>query len=427
MSVAWVGVGVGVAGIAASAYGASQSAKAAGQAADATNQAGADARNQYDEQTAMGALRQLAMLYGPEDAQRIFKATFPKETVNKIFGQAAVAGTPGTPGTGNMGRDFGRVNDEYDAARSQLAEAERKGDWFNVQRLRPQVETLRGQLNQSRGEAPTDGTPGTDAVPGSLDVDAFNNMGPGVQQQMEGYRAEAKTAGDQYLGGYDRGTRGLLRQSQGIEKASMGFGDSERKRINRDAGTALTGANRVTESRLRANGLGSSSVLGNQLAGNARNIYNSQQDQLGQLGDRQNMFNTGLRQNTLGLNSQRTAGRDAASMQLQERDLGLAARPIDMRLQTATNAAMNPWLGQNTTQYFPGASGGGGAIMGQFASGVGGQLAGWGMQSLTNQQQLQQYQEMMRRNQGGGGGGPSGFGNYGGTNFGSGGAYSMTG
>lgn len=391
----WGAVAIGGAGLIGSLAGGVMAGDASNNAAQMQNQAGADARNQYDQRTAEGALRQLAMLYGPTKAKSIFRATFPKDTVDKIFGTPATAGTPGTPPTGGGGQTFSQLQDAYNAALRRQQDA-RQGGYSDVGNMQ-NLASLRQQLDDAstNGTRGTAGTAATDAVPGTIDMSAFDAGGPGIESQMNDYRNQAKTAGDQYLTGFDNSTQGLLRDSQGIEKMALGYGDGERTRINRDAATALTGANRVTEGRMRANGLGTSSALGNQLGANATSNFNATQDQLSGLGDRQIAMNTGLKQNTLALKSGRQGTRDAAAMNLQERDLGLAAKPIDMALQNATGAAMNPWLGQNTTQYFPGAAGGGGAVIGNTLSAMGGQLTGFGAQTLANGQSNNQLQQLL--------------------------------
>lgn len=384
---------VGIGGI-SSLFGADNAADGARDAANAQVQAGRDAMTAYDTRTAQGAARQMALLYGPAEAEKMIRGTFDTETANKIFGRAA---KPGSMTTQEQDRRA-QLQADRDRLRTQKSRAPQQWisgepnpaytDWlakggpdgldFTNTRLQ-EVERELAQLDAKAG--------GQDEIKGSMDRDAWNAMGPGLSSEMEDYRKVAEGKGRDTLTSFDGDTSALLRDSMAIEKGAQDFGEIERQRINRDSGDALTGLNRMTESKLRGMGLGSSSVLGNQLAGNTREVFNSTQDQLGALGDRQIGLRTGLKKDTLGLKSGRMNQRTGLGLSLDERDLNLRAKPLDMKLQSFTGAAMNPWLGQNTTQYFPGVSGDGAASQtwGNMMSGMGGQFAGAGAYGLLKE------------------------------------------
>jgi len=65
---------------------------------------------------------------------------------------------------------------------------------------------------------------------------------------------------------------------------------------------------------------------------------------------------------------------------VQDRSLSAAAQPINTRLSALTGAAQNPFLGQSTSQYYPGVSGGASALQtfGNSISGFGGLAMGAG-------------------------------------------------
>lgn len=372
-----------VLGAAAVAGGGLLSANSASKAAKAQNAAAAQSEALYNQQTLLGMARQAMALYGGERGKQFLQGALPREQFDQLFGrasstrnlteserarlntiQARLDAIGGARGRGDM---FGNGGESRGAAERANAEERRR---------------LEAEMAEINGRAGID--PGVTAM---LDTGAYAGQ-QGYLGQMNDLAAQFEGRGNQVMSGYNADTRRLLQGSRRIEDQASQFGTQERKRINREVDTGMTNANRAALARLAASGLGDSTLVANQYGANATNFENTRQDQLGMLGDRQIGLLSGLRQNTLGLDNQRSTLGSQMRLSLNDQALGLRQQPLQTEIGVLTGNAFNPYLNQNTSQYFPGASPGAaaGATFGNALGAIGGQAMNYGMMQYGAQQ-----------------------------------------
>ncbi len=202
--------------------------------------------------------------------------------------------------------------------------------------------------------------------------------------------ARMKAGSDATLASYDRGAAGVTTNAQkGLAELS-GFGRDREAIIRRDAGKLRDELDAQTRSQLAAAGFGGTTIAANQTASNARQAAEVEQNQLADLGEfttlqkvdqRNRLSDLGERlftnraglqaglfqsaigqaerlgtqgaQTAAGLASQR-AGYDFAAI---DRQAQLSQLPLAAALGVQTSAVANPWLGQNTSAFYPGVSG----------------------------------------------------------------------
>jgi hypothetical protein len=167
---------------------------------------------------------------------------------------------------------------------------------------------------------------------------------------------------------------------QTLQDELAGFGQGERNRINRDYDRATTGTGRLIESRLLSRGLGTSSVLGNQLSGNTRRMEEGRQDELGRLGDRQIAMNMQMGGNALSLLGDRMGGRTQLAMGNQDRVAGYRQNALGLETQVLTGNAMSPGSQLARGNYVPGVSpsAAAGSTWGNALGAMGGMMLGRG-------------------------------------------------
>lgn len=337
-------------------------------------QAGREQRDFDLSNLNVGMARQLALFYGPDKAESILRATLPRDQVDRLIGRSkdpaaqranadeiaqidaslAKYSKSGLYGGGKAGVNATPVV-RYDKAAAKQAGVD--------------IDSLLARRKDLANNA---------EVPGQLDLEAYRTLGPGILGQYDQLTDQATRESGQALNAWDLDTNRLLGQSREIERQAQNFGESERTRINRDADRSLKGVNRLTEARLMARGLGASSVLGNQLASNARSNLEGRQDALGQLGDRQIQLRTGLMGNTLGLDTQRSGGRQSLLLGGQDRAAGFRQQALGLNTNLLSGGGLNPWLARSTGSYFSGASpsGAAGQTWGNALSALGGYTGG---------------------------------------------------
>jgi len=228
---------------------------------------------------------------------------------------------------------------------------------------------------------------------GGIDRDAFNAFAAdrGVIPQLEDLATLTSTANRDIRERFDQGARTAMRdthQNLGRFRRDMSgaigearqFGRGANQLIDENAAKALQHANQTAEARLAAAGLGTSSLGASFRAANTREIDRQAREQkLGVLNDRSRMLQ-GIRQNLaegsgrLGdILAQRRLGIVGARTDVQNANLNRWLRQRLMPIQTQTAmmqaAPLNPWLGQNVSQFYPGASGGANAL-GTLGSGL---------------------------------------------------------
>lgn len=371
--------------------GANQSANANKDIAEAQVRSARENRDFDMSRLNEGMARYLAMQLGPDEAERYLRATLPGDQLTALFrdpdAQARRAaaqqelaaierqlapyrtrGEPFPTGGGGLnqvasrGRGAGRGPDRF--ARERAREA-----GIDIDALLRRSKELDQTL---AGEGPDN--------PGGIDLGSFRSLGPGVWQEYNDLTARAESEGNDALGRHDADTARLLRGSRAIEGMARGYGQQERERINRDADRALTGINRLTESRLMGRGLGASTVLSSAFRGNTQANREGRENALGSLGDRQIGLTTGLAGQTLNMDAGRSQNRMGLMLANQDRGLGYRQGAVNFRANALGGSQTNPWLSRSTQQYFPGVSpsGASGQSWGSFLSGFGGQIAGGG-------------------------------------------------
>jgi hypothetical protein len=237
---------------------------------------------------------------------------------------------------------------------------------------------------------------GTAAITGGYqgDSDRLRAAGQGNLAALQGIY---KGGTDSILGTYDKGAAGIM-------NIADAYGRGREQTINRDSERMNKSADARSRAALAASGLGNSTLLGNQLTANARNAQESKQSALQNLGDAQvglktglasnflnqrnstynNLFNNwaGTAERTMGQNLandySRSQGRTVLDTESLNRYLQLGQMTPNTLLSALGSNVTNPWLGQNTSQYYPGYSGAGSALanLGSGAMALGGQQMG---------------------------------------------------
>jgi hypothetical protein len=319
-----------------------------------------------DEEVLYGGMaRQLAAILGPEQARQVLRGSMSSQAYERLFGRAG--GAVDQTATRNQIREIeDRLRPYRSGGGNGISDRAAAAAGINVQEELNRLRELQSSL-----------TTGTDpGQRGTIDSAAFDQMGPGVAGQYDALATRAGEQGNEAIRGYSADTQRLLGMSRDIEGGAQEYGNQERVRINRDSDRALTSANRATESRLIGRGLGASTALTQQLTGNARQIEETRQDALGNLGDRRIQMLNNLRGNTLNLAGQRLGGQTSLLLGNQDRTLGYQQQALGVRTNALTSGTTNPWLTRSTGAYTPGlapAQPSQSASWGNFLASLGGQ------------------------------------------------------
>lgn len=340
-------------------------------AAKAQIQASRDAMNQYDTRTAEGMARQALALYGP-DAEQYLREALPKETFDKLFGTPAA-----NPNFSDKNRK--RLAD-IDAEIQQLSQIRSTQDLGGRQKYGEKLNALKAERDALVRDA--GGSAGTS---GSLDLAKFNEYAknnPGFLAKMKQIADAEEGKGASLLGEFNADSDRLASQGDQIAREASKYGEQERKRIKLASERALTSLNRTTGSRLMGAGLGNSTLMTGALAGNTQRVRESEDNAIGNVNDRMLSLLTGIRQGNLSGMYGRAGQKTGLQASLLDRNLNLRQAPLATELQMTTGAAFNPWLGHNTSQYYPGLSPSGTALstIGNSISGAGGLILGDYMQ-----------------------------------------------
>lgn len=201
------------------------------------------------------------------------------------------------------------------------------------------------------------------------------------------------------LGAYDQGAAGLTKM---LERSGVDRG----RIIRQDAAKQLRQTNDASLAALQAGGLGNSTLRANSIAGNARSVGEQQDRALTDLNDMVTNQKVGLGRSLLSERSglqkgyfdqsaaaltDRANSRDATYQDFlkqalnyqfanmgtragltqgqEDRVSGAKQNYINFLNSIQSGGVMNPWLGQNTSQYYPGASGAASALN-SFGSGM---------------------------------------------------------
>lgn len=235
-----------------------------------------------------------------------------------LLGGAALSGLGSYFGAQSANRNARRYQDEQ--AREQSIQRNRAGGayfgsapWQSL--MTAGVEDFNNPGGSARGAAAWDafnqstGGPlygqynrlAADVAQGGADVSRGYYADTGRLRQLA--NDNIGTVGRAYSGGmagvlgeYDAGARDLTAR---VDE----FGRGQESRIRRDAGRDLRSVNDQTRTALAAAGMGKSTAIGNQLAGNARRVNERRDDALMDLADSQIDRQVGLRR---GMLSERT-------------------------------------------------------------------------------------------------------------------------
>lgn len=200
----------------------------------------------------------------------------------------------------------------------------------------------------------------------------------GRQQAMaELYSQRAKGIEGQFEQGA-AGLDDLYRQSEGL---AAQYGAGGEKLIDQETERQLTGANRRAKAQLTAAGFGNSTAVSNQQSQNAINAARgSAEAKLGLRGEALSR-RLGVRGQRAGATQQNLGRRADLYTSLLGNEMNFRQLPVQTEYAAATSPIMNPWVGQNTTQFYPGASAGGTALT------TGGNALGLYSSYLLGQQQ----------------------------------------
>ncbi|MCW5776393.1 MAG: hypothetical protein KIS87_08155 [Phycisphaeraceae bacterium] len=315
------------------------------------NRAGRKARDWYDTRTGEGAERLSSMFFGP--------------------------------GTGYMDRPW--------SEEQQRAFMERIGG--------PIFEQLRGLAGESRERGRGMEDLASSAFP------FIDRRGIEDRQAMErGYAGLGGNVRD-----FFRGARGMADQAfMRPEATARQFGREQEGVLRGDYAERLKDADQAAKASMA--GLGANTLVGNQLAGNRRvlgreldrglaDVAGMRAQMLGQAQTNRAGAQQGLlaQEGSIlpalgqaGLASSERMREGGTQRQMQQvlsllalmegnlgRDLGMSGDPLRTALNVGQGGVMNPWLGQPTTQFYPGYSAAGTGL-----AGIGGSMAGLGAYGL---------------------------------------------
>jgi len=254
---------------------------------------------------------------------------------------------------------------------------------------------------------------------------AMPNSAPnGLLARLGGIGTDYQAGADKIMGGFNQDTQNLMRQyqagtnrldalGQGNEGMARQWGVGREKVIRQDAADSLKSMNRAGDAALNAGGFNSPTIRANQYAGNQTQTNKEMQRALQDLGegqiDRQMQARTsriGTLAGQLGQQNTFAANRSLAGTELGTGFLNAKtayqAVPLQTEAQMLTGSIANPWLGQNTSQYYPGQS-----ALGQALQTGGNALAGFSSykmgenNSQSNNQQLMDFLRAYQAQQGG--------------------------
>jgi hypothetical protein len=356
----WVAVGVGVGGAVIGGVGSAV-------AANSAKKSSASEQRFLQEQLTQGMFRRVLTALGPAEARKWAQANLPRQQYEQIFGRAATSASF----TPEQQQRLATVNSRItELSRARGSGVLRDGSRQSAEELRA-LQAEREALMRASG-----GDPGMEGTFNNAGIDAADR---GYVGRLDDLATEYKGIGRETQGQFDSESRRLLGESRGIEAQARGYGEQERRRIDRDYDRSLTSANKASSARLRAAGFAESTLGANQAAANSRYLGEARENALGSLYDRQLQFGTGLRQNTLGLDAQRSGAGTQLAAGIQDRNLNLASNAANVRASALTGADFNPFLSVPTNNLFSGASPGG-----SFAQSLGGTMAGIGGQMIGN-------------------------------------------
>jgi hypothetical protein len=227
-----------------------------------------------------------------------------------------------------------------------------------------------------------------DATGGSL-LSRFNRNVANAQNRGNRLLQSVRQAGARNLADFNAGTADMLDVARGSEQIADSYASGAEALIDEDAARALAAANALSMAALNARGLGGSTEVANQISNNA--LTTAREATRAKIGVRSERADRLLRarDQRLSLLDSRTGRRAALADQnigreatirsaVDDRDIQLRDAITRTLLAVMSGQVANPFIGQNTSSYYPGYSplGSGLASLGRSVSGIGGYLAG---------------------------------------------------
>lgn len=374
-------------------------ASGARSAANAQVQAGRDALDLYRDETDFGKALQLALALGGENALPMLQGMLSADQYEELFGRAATGGTP-------LSETEQRRLEEIDR---QIASIESSAGRTNarnmfgtgVSRPRPgmrasqssEVERLRGERDALMKKA--GGDPGK---AGKYSLDQFRKIGGqgGTIGEMKSLSDAFKSQGEGRLRDFDQ----MLARIEGMGSqmkadAAKNYQD-EISAAERDAARREQSLNRSSLASLAGAGLGGSSLAASQMQGNSRGIAEGLADQTRNINQARTGFMANLDNTNINRSMQGGLARGDFARGIDTQVFQAQQSPISAKFGLTTGAAFNPFLGQNTTQYFPGVSPSGAmaSSIGNTLGAAGGTALGYGLQGMAQNDMLKRLQQM---------------------------------
>lgn len=332
----------------------------------------------------------LFAMFGGQEGERLARLKYGGSQWNDLFGVAPTAGQTLTP---DEQRQLEGLISQRDQITTKQASRSRPhgNNYINSSTgTDPQLASLNAQIDVLQKKA------GGDAgKSGRFDLEKLKaSAGPGIFGEMDALTAKDAKAGKGTLGRYDAESRRLNQRSRAIEKMGADYGKGEEDAIKRDMLEAQTGANRASMTRLAGSGMGDSSLAPAYMNENAAQYAQMGSDLTREARDRAIQLRTGLAQNSLGLDSQRSGARTSLGMSLDDRNMAMAQQPVNQKLSLYTGPLFNPNQGVNMSQFYqpssPSASGN--AALASSLSAIGGQFMGGGVDMFGTKRSQQQQQ-----------------------------------
>lgn len=388
--------GAALAGGGIAAYGSMQAAKSQNKGADA-------ARRLYQQRTDEGMVRNVFAAMGRKQGMEYLRNNMPQDSFDAMFGSsgADIAGSQQ-----KMQSLQGRLDQIKKTKTGKMSKADKDALGAEKARLQSEYNGLRDSLRSGQGSF--------DANPNRQNSFAGDEPdNGGYIGEAEGHAATAQQGLAAAMGGYNADTEQL--RAQGLSDLGMirsdnqkmldtasRWGSGREEIIRRDYERGLKEADATSMADMIGSGMGASTLMTNAKSANRRNMGYMQQDALQTLSDQQLSTRLGVQQSGAtasaqqrAMNLQQMAGRVGNRTQMElnnvDRNYNYGSVGTQMRQQLATSNIMNPWLNQNTTQYFPGMSPGGSALMnmGNTVSAVGPSMMAGMFAGGAGQQQVQ--------------------------------------
>lgn len=327
------------------------------------NRAGRQARDQYGSRTMEGMNRLGMTFFGPSSFMDLLAGTDVDYGGN--FRPEALEGAikAGTRPEGMSDDEWQRIQGLYDQWQQMRGFVDRMGG--------PVLDQIRGYGDQAQGLY--------DTAMGRYDADTAR-LG-GIGQAMLGRR--------------DRDAESVMANAREAVGIAGRYGQGREAQIRRDTDKYRANLDDQTSALMAAKGFGGT-LEGNQRAANARSAQETMNDAITSLRESQTDRMLGAQAGLTGTQAGLLSGRDAIQQAMLGNEYGRAGQrtaydigninsqmgyrmmPAQSILGVMQGSVMNPWLNQNTSQYYPGASPIGTALQtgGNAAAGLGSTMLG---------------------------------------------------